>query len=114
MLSPSLHELSINKWLGPLMPVAMSTGLYTFYINTISAIHLKKGRSYFKEFTLIPSVKGERKIREEREIIVYSRSTINVCSLLSHEWWTPLIKFMVGPTIHVRGMSTHLWYSGST
>ena len=65
MLSPSLHGLSINKWLGPLMPVAMSTGLYTFYINTISAIHLKKGRSYFKEFTLIPSVKGERKIREE-------------------------------------------------
>ena len=36
------------------------------------------------------------------EIIVYSRSTINVCSLLSHEWWVPLIKFMVGPIIHVR------------
>ena len=37
-----------------------------------------------------------------REIIVYSRSTINACSLLSHEWWVPLIKFMVGPIIHVR------------
>ena len=49
-----------------------------------------------------------------REIIVYSRSTINACSLLSHKWWTPLIKFMMGPTIHVRGESMHLWYSGST
>ena len=48
------------------------------------------------------------------EIIVYSRSTINACFLLSHKWWTPLIKFMVGPTIHVRGESTHLWYSEST
>ena len=48
------------------------------------------------------------------EIIVYFRSTINACSLLSHEWWIPLIKFMVGPTIHVRGGSTHLWYSEST
>ena len=43
-----------------------------------------------------------------REIIVYSRSTINAYSLLSHEWWVPLIKFMVGPTIHMRGGSTHL------
>ena len=42
------------------------------------------------------------------EIIVYSWSTINVYSLLSHEWWIPLIKFMVGPTIHVREGSTHL------
>ena len=49
-----------------------------------------------------------------REIIVYSRSTINACSLLSHEWWILLIKFMVGPTIHVRRGSTHLWFSGST
>ena len=49
-----------------------------------------------------------------REIIVYSRSTINAYSLLSHKWWTPLIKFMVGSTIHVRGGNTHLWYSGST
>ena len=48
------------------------------------------------------------------EIIVYSRSTINAYSLLSHEWCVPLIKFMVGPTIYVRGGSTHLWYSGST
>ena len=32
------------------------------------------------------------------EIIVYSWSTINAYSLLSHEWWVPLIKFMVGPT----------------
>ena len=43
-----------------------------------------------------------------REIIVYSRSIINAYSLLSHEWWVPLIKFIVGPTIHVRGGSTHL------
>ena len=49
-----------------------------------------------------------------REIIVYSRNTINTCSLLSHEWWVPLIKFMMGPTIHVRWESTHLWYFGST
>ena len=37
------------------------------------------------------------------EIIVHSRSIINAYSLLSHEWWIPLIKFMVGPTIYVRG-----------
>ena len=43
-----------------------------------------------------------------REIIVYSQNTINVYSLLSHEWWVPLIKFMVGPIIHVKGGSTHL------
>ena len=49
-----------------------------------------------------------------REIIVYSRSTINAYSLFSHKWWTPLIKFMVGSTIHVRGGNTHLWYSEST
>ena len=48
------------------------------------------------------------------EIIVYFRNTINACSLLSHEWWVLLIKFMVEPTIHVREESTHLWYSGST
>ena len=63
-----------------------------------------------------------------REIIVYSRSTINMYFPLSHEWWVILIKFMmestihvrwgvhiygtlevlVGPTIHVRGKNTHL------
>ena len=43
-----------------------------------------------------------------RKIIVYSRSTINTYSLLSHKWWVPLIKFMVGPTIHVREVSMHL------
>ena len=42
------------------------------------------------------------------EIIVYSRNTINAYSLLSHEWWVPLIKFIVGPTIYVRGGSMHL------
>ena len=31
-----------------------------------------------------------------REIIVYSRNIINVCSLFSHEWQVSLIKFMVG------------------
>ena len=49
-----------------------------------------------------------------REIIVYSRSTINAYSLLSHEWWVLLIKFMVGPTIHMKKGSAHLRYSGST
>ena len=48
------------------------------------------------------------------EIIVYFQSTINVYSLLSHEWWVSLIKFMMGPTIHVKEESMHLWYSGST
>ena len=37
------------------------------------------------------------------EIIMYFQSTINVYSLILHEWWVALIKFMVGPTIHVRG-----------
>ena len=50
----------------------------------------------------------------EWKIIRYFRSTINAYSLLSHEWWVLLIKFMVGPTIPVRGGSTHLWYSEST
>ena len=49
-----------------------------------------------------------------REIIVYSQNTINAYFLLSNEWWVPLIKFMVGPIIHVRGGTTHLWYSEST
>ena len=31
------------------------------------------------------------------------RSIINAYSLLLYKWWVPLIKFMVGPTIHVRG-----------
>ena len=48
------------------------------------------------------------------EIIVYSQYTINACTFLSHKWWVPLIKFMVGSTIYVRGGSTHLWYSWST
>ena len=48
------------------------------------------------------------------EIIVYSQNTINAYSLLLYEWWVPLIKFMVGPTIYVRGWSTYLWYSGCT
>ena len=48
-----------------------------------------------------------------REIIVYSWSTTNAYFLLSHKWWVPLIKFIVGSTIYVRGGSTHLWYSGS-
>ena len=28
-------------------------------------------------------------VGEERKIIMYSRSIINACSLLSHEWWVP-------------------------
>ena len=49
-----------------------------------------------------------------REIIVYSQNTINAYFLLSNEWWVPVIKFMVGPIIHVRGGTMHLWYSKST
>ena len=37
-----------------------------------------------------------------RKIIVYSWSTINAYSFLSHKWWVPLIKFMVKLTIYVR------------
>ena len=40
-------------------------------------------------------------------------STINVYSLLSHELWVLLIKFMMGLTIHARMKSMHLWYSRS-
>ena len=46
----------------------------------------------------------------EWKIIKYSQNTINAYSILSHEWWVLLIKFMVRLTIHVRGGSTHLWY----
>ena len=48
-----------------------------------------------------------------RKIIKYFRSTINACFLISHEWWVPLIKFIVGLTIHVKGGSMYLWYSES-
>ena len=60
------------------------------------------------------SLKSQNRLLLLQEIIVYFRSTINACSIFSHEWWVPLIKFMVGPTIYVRGGSTYLWYSGST
>ena len=43
-----------------------------------------------------------------RKIIVYSWSTINVYSLISHEWWVSLIIFMVRLTIYVRwGVCTY-------
>jgi hypothetical protein len=41
--------------------------------------------------------------------ILVLRSTINVYSLFSHEWWVSLIKFMVGLTINVREGSTQLF-----
>ena len=44
-----------------------------------------------------------------REIIVYFQSTINTYSLLSHEWRVLLIKLIVGPTIHVREWSIHIY-----
>ena len=56
---------------------------------------------------------NERAKRYCREIIVYSRSIINTYFPLSHKWWVLLIKFMVGPTIHVREVNMHLWYSES-
>ena len=40
----------------------------------------------------------------QRKIIVYSWSTINACSLPSHEYWVPLIKFMVGPFMWEEGV----------
>ena len=58
-------------------------------------------------YTKIESIDG-------LEIIVYSWSIINANFFLSHEWWVSLIKFMMGPTIHVSVESMHLWYSGST
>ena len=36
------------------------------------------------------------------KIILYSWSTINAYSLISHEWWVLLIKFMMKPTIYMR------------
>ena len=48
------------------------------------------------------------------KIIAYSWNTISAYSLILHEWWIPLIKFMMGPTILVREGIMHLWYSGST
>ena len=50
-----------------------------------------------------------RLIHCNKKIIVYSRNTINAYFFFSHEWWVSLIKFMVGPTIHVRGGSMHLF-----
>ena len=84
----------------------------TIYISyCIISINFYFSLQYFQKqvfsFSKINSI-------QTREIIVYSRSTINACFLLSHKWWIPLIKFMVGPTIYMRGESTHLWYSGST
>ena len=37
----------------------------------------------------------------QREIIMYSYSTINAHFHLSHKWWVILIKFIMEPTIHV-------------
>ena len=38
-----------------------------------------------------------------REIIVYSRSTINTYFFFLHKWWIPLIKFMMGLTFMWKG-----------
>ena len=43
-----------------------------------------------------------------REIIVYSWNTINAYFLFLHEWWVTTNKFVVKPTIHVRGGTIHL------
>ena len=51
--------------------------------------------------------------RETREIIVYSWNIINAYSLISHEWWISLIKFMMKFAIHIREWSRYLWYLGS-
>ena len=53
-------------------------------------------------------------IRVSQGNYLYSQNIINVYFLLSHEWWVPLIKFMVESTIHVRRGSMYLWYSRST
>ena len=38
------------------------------------------------------------------------RSPINAYSFLSHEWWVPLIKFMMRLTIYVIRKNMHLLY----
>ena len=43
-------------------------------------------------------------------IILYSGSTLNAYSLLSHKLWVPLIKFMIESTTFVKRGSKHLMY----
>ncbi len=46
-----------------------------------------------------------------RIIIEYFGNTLNVYFFLSHKWWILLIKYMVGSTTYVRGMSIHFMCS---
>jgi hypothetical protein len=67
------------------------------------------------EIVLSPSlIKVIEKLILNGVIIRYYGSTLNAYSLLSQKLWVPLIKFMMGPTIFVRGGSIHLMYSWST
>ena len=75
---------------------------------------LESGRCLHYTRCKLESATNNATLSQNQKINVYSRSTLNMCSLVSHEWWVPPIKLMMGPTIHVRGGSTYLWYSGST
>ena len=96
-------------------PNFVNSKLYSKLFHSVTLLQnltIKIDVASFQIQTL--SLKSQNRLLLLQEIIVYSRNTINACSLLSHEWWVPLIKFMVGPTIYVRGGSKHLWYSRST
>ena len=83
-----------------------------FWVYEYTSVYEYKLESVFLSFLFL--FNEFTRVYECGEIIVYSWSTINAYSLLSHEWWIPLIKFMMGPIIYVRGRNTHLWFSEST
>ena len=114
--------IDIVKFLFLFLVYLVLVWFFFLLINLINRINnfLKSIFFNIPIFLYFPKQKKKKKIKSiandifSREIIVYSQSTINACSFLLYEWWVPLIKFMVEPTIHVRWGSTHLWYSEST
>ena len=79
-----------------------------------SGVSANDGRCLHYTLCKLESATNNATLSQNQKIIVYSRCTINMCSLISHKWWVLPIKLMMGPIIHVKGGSTHLWYSGST
>ena len=114
--SMNMKYRDFQKWLKRICSSNfVNSKLYSMLFHSVTLLRnltIKIDVASFQIQTL--SLKSQNRLLLLQEIIVYFRSTINACSLLSHEWWVPLIKFMVGPTIYVRGGSTYLWYSGST
>ena len=107
-----------SKQLSLIRSILLYSSFYFLNTSPFCFIYLfifyRKER-FIKLVVLLPKQHYQRKkLLFYGEIIVYSRSTIIMYSLLSHEWWVLLIKFMVGPTIHMREESMHLWYSKST